>query len=171
MKQILCAVIAAAILAAGPFAGRARADEGGEDRGHRSEQFEKRMKERLGLSDDQAAKLKAAWKAEKETMKSLREQSKETARKLESEVRDLASEKDIQATLDQLDANRKSMAAERQKLEATTASILKPSQRAKMRLLLARRMKRGAHWKRRSGGASRGEDREKDETRRHGDDE
>jgi Spy/CpxP family protein refolding chaperone len=145
MKRIICAVIAAGLLAAGAV--RARADEGkeGKDGGRRGERVEKMMKERLGLSDDQVAKLKTAWKAEKETMKTLREQSKETARKLEDEVRDLASEKEIQATLDQLDANRKSMTAEHQKLEASVASILRPSQRAKMRLLMARRMKHRGH--------------------------
>jgi Spy/CpxP family protein refolding chaperone len=137
MKRIICAVIAAGLLAAG-----ARADEG-KDGGRRGERIEKMMKERLRLSDDQSAKLKTAWTAEKATMKTLRERSKETARKLESEVRDLASEREIQATLDQLDANRKSMEDERQKLESSVASILKPSQRAKMRLLLlARRMHR-----------------------------
>ena len=140
------AVLAAGLLASGPFVGRARAEDGGKD-GSRGERMERTMKEKLGLTDDQAVKLQAAWKAHKDAIKPLREQSKEAARKLESEIRDLSSEKEIQATLEQLDANRKAMTAERQKLEASTASILKPSQRAKLRLLFARRMKRGRHGK------------------------
>jgi Spy/CpxP family protein refolding chaperone len=102
----------------------------------------------------------------------LREQSKESGRKLEEEVRGLASDKEIQATLDQLDADRKAMAAEHQKLESSLASILKPYQRAKMRLLMAGRKKHGGHWGR--GGDERGKGDEhgdrKDGERRHHDD-
>jgi Spy/CpxP family protein refolding chaperone len=146
MKGIICAVIAAGLLAASPFAGRARAEEEGKSGGKRAEHMEKMMKERLGLSDDQAAKLKAAWEAEKTASKALREQAKEANRKLEEEVRGLASDKEIQATLDQLDAGRKAMAAEHQKLESSVASILKPYQRAKLRLLMAHMMKGRGRW-------------------------
>ena len=157
MKGIICAVIAAGVLAAGPFVGRARAEDGGKDEGKRTEdraesgdkraeQLEKMMKERLGLSDDQAAKLKTAWTAEKTASKTLHEQAEEANRKLEEEVRGLASDKEIQATLDQLDAGHKAMAAEHQKLESSMASILKPYQRAKLRLMMGRMMKERGHW-------------------------
>ena len=154
MKRIICAVIAAGLMAAGPLAGRARAEEGGKDEGRHSEHAEKMMKEHLGLSDDQAAKLKAAWKAEKDAVKPLHEQSKEAERKLEEEVRGLASDKEISATLDQLDAGRKAMAAEHQKLESSLASILKPYQRAKMRLFMKEHRKHGD----RKGGKDRHHD-------------
>ncbi|HEX4048229.1 MAG TPA: periplasmic heavy metal sensor [Elusimicrobiota bacterium] len=149
MKRIICAVLAAGLLAAGPLAASAKGGE--KDGGRREGRAMEMLKDRLGLTDDQAAKLKAAWEAQKKAVKDLRQQSREETRKLEGEVRDLASNKDIQETLDQLDANRKSMADERQKLEAASASILKPYQRAKLRLLLARRMKHRGHWGR--GGA------------------
>ena len=140
MKRIISAVLAVGLLAAGPLAGRVRAGEekGGKD-GEHAAHMEKMMKERLGLSDDQAAKLKSAWEAEKAAVKPLRKQAKESRRKLEEQVRGLASDKDIQATLDQLDADRKAMMDAHQKVEATVASVLKPYQRAKMRLMMARR--------------------------------
>jgi Spy/CpxP family protein refolding chaperone len=167
MKRIVCAVIAAGLLAAGPLARRALANEG-KPEGRNGEHAEKMLKERLGLSDDQAAKLKAAFESEKTAMKALREQSKEARRKLEEEVRGLASDKDIQATLDQLDEGRKAMSAEHQKFESSLASILKPYQRAKMRLLMAGHMKRrGGHWGR--GGDKHG-DSKGGEGRHHDDD-
>jgi Spy/CpxP family protein refolding chaperone len=155
MKRIICAVIAAGLLLAGPLAARARAEEG---EGH--ERMEKMLKERLGITDDQAAKLKAAREAEKAAVKPLREQAKEARRKLEEQVRGLASDKEIQATLDQLDAGRKAMMAEHQKLESAVAAALKPYQRAKLRLLMAEHMKRHGRW----GGRS-----EDEHERGHGD--
>ena len=166
MKRMICAVVAAGLLAAGPLAGRAFAeDEGAKDAGRRGEHAESRdkdgrgdhadkmMKERLGLSDDQAAKLKSAFDEHKKAEKALREDAKTAERKLEEEVRGLASDKDIQATLDQLDAGRKAMTDQHQKFEASLASILKPYQRAKMRLLMFEHMKRDgkegrrkSHW-------------------------
>ena len=143
MKRIVCAVIAAGLLA-GPLAGRARA-EGKDKDGDRAEHAEKFLKERLSLTEDQDAKLKAAQEAEKAAVKPLREQAKEARRKLEEQVRALASDKDIQATLDQLDAGRKAMTAEHQKLESALASVLKPYQRAKMRLLKTSHMKSRGH--------------------------
>ena len=171
MKRIICAVIAAGLLSAGPLARRARADEGGKDEAKHGEHIEKMMKERLGLSDDQAAKLKAAFEAEKAATKTLREQAKETSRKLEEEVRGLASDKDIQATLDQLDAGRKAMQAEHQKLEGSLAAVLKPYQRAKMRLLMMARMKKGrGHWGRGGPGEEKDCKGGKDKESRHHDD-
>lgn len=169
MKKIICAVIAAGLFAAGPFAVRARAEDGGHDEGGRAERagHMEKMKERLGLTDDQAAKLKAAWKAEKDASEELREKSKQASHKLEEEVRDLASEKEIQATLDQLDANRKAMMAERQKLEASFAAILRPSQRAKMRLMMEH-MRRHGHWGHDDG--DRDEGRKDGEEHEHHDD-
>jgi Spy/CpxP family protein refolding chaperone len=172
MKRIICALIAAGLIAAGPLAPRARADEGGKDGGKHGERAETMMKERLGLTDDQAAKLKAAFEAMKTATKTLREQSKETSRKLEEQVRDLSSDKDIQATLDQLDANRKAMAAERQKMESAAASILKPYQRAKMRLMMGNRMKHRGHEGRQrgEGGEHRWGGKGGEEGRHHDDD-
>jgi Spy/CpxP family protein refolding chaperone len=146
MNRIAYAVIAA-VLVVGPWAGRARAEDEGKDGGRRGE-FSAKMKTRLGLSDEQADKIKAAFTAEKSAVTPLRDQQKAQSRKLEEEVRDLASEKDIQATLDVLDAGRKAMMAERQKLESALASILKPSQRAKMRLLTMERMRKDSHGRR-----------------------
>lgn len=173
MKRFICAALAAGLLA-GPLAARARAEEAGK-KNEDAERMENKMKERLGLSDDQAAKLKAAWEAEKAAVKPLREQAKEGERKLEEQVRGLASDKDIQATLDQLDAGRKAMMAERQKVESTLASVLKPSQRAKMRLFMAHMKNRGpwghADRDRREGRKCEGgEDRDDSHERHHDDD-
>jgi Spy/CpxP family protein refolding chaperone len=173
MKRIICAVVAAGLLAAGPLSGRARAEEDEKDGGHKG-RAEHMLKDRLGLTDDQAAKVKAAHEALQAAMKPLREKAKESRRKLEEQVRGLASDKDIQATLDALDANRKAMQAEREKAESSMASALKPYQRAKMRLMMAHRMKARRHgrggpeggWKGRRGGD---EDRESGHDRGHGD--
>ena len=51
--------------------------------------------------------------AEKAAVKPLRKQAKESRRKLEEQVRGLASDKDIQATLDQLDARMGTMVGHR----------------------------------------------------------
>jgi Spy/CpxP family protein refolding chaperone len=162
MKLTAYAVIAAGFLAAVMGAGSARAEDGAKKDGDgRRAHFAEKMKERLGLTDDQAGKIKAAFEAQKAAIKPLREQQKAAARKLEEQIRDLASEKDIQATLDGMDATRKAMSAERQKLQAALAAVLKPSQRAKMRLMMASRMKHrhghrgGKSWGGRDGGERR----------------
>ncbi|MFI5362468.1 MAG: Spy/CpxP family protein refolding chaperone [Elusimicrobiota bacterium] len=179
MKRILCAVISAGLLATVGLTARAFAeDEGGKDagrggehsdkmkKGERGEHAERMLTERLGLSDDQAAKLKAAFEGQKKAEQGLREQSKQAERKLEEEVRGLASDKDIQATLDQLDANRKAMAEEHQKFESSVASILKPYQRAKMRLMMAEHMKKGG-WGHEDGDMHDRKDRDRDGDRDH----
>ena len=141
MKKIICAVLASGMLLAG-LSVRAHSQEKTEkEEGGRRGEFAEKLKERLGLSDEQSAKIKAAWEAEKAAIKPLREQGKEGMRRLEEQVRGLASDKDISATLDQLDANRKALMAEHQKMESAMASALKPFQRAKMRLMMAHERK------------------------------
>lgn len=175
MKRTICAAAAVAVLAMG-FSAHARAQDEGADKGGRHAEFADKMKKRLGLSDEQVGKMEAAWEAQAAALKPLREQREESMRKLEEQVRELASDKDISATLDALDANRKAMMTERQKLESAMAAALKPYQRAKMRLLMGREMKshrpgerddwggRGGPGERRPGrwGGPRGEPRGED---------
>jgi Spy/CpxP family protein refolding chaperone len=153
MKRILSAVLAVGLLAAGPVAVRVRAAEGAKDLKDEADHHEEMLKEKLSLSDDQASKLKSAWEAEKAAVKPLFKEAKENHRRLEEQVRGLASDKEIQVTLDQMDAVRKAMTAEHQKLEATLASVLKPYQRAKLHLLMAEHMKKHGGM----GGHGRGE--------------
>jgi Spy/CpxP family protein refolding chaperone len=184
MKRSIHAALAAAVLLTGLCAPRLRADDGdkkSDKDGRKAEWAAKRqehLKKKLDLTDDQAAKLAAAFKAERETMKPLREKSKETSKALRELVRNKASDKDISAALDKQDAARKAAMAERQKFQASLDSILKPTQRAKLRLMrekmMHRRMAMGRRWGRRGRGGDRCEGgRGKDGDRGHdrGDDE
>lgn len=183
MKRSLHAVLAAAVLLTGLCAPRLRADDGdkkSDKDGRRAEWAAKRkehLKKKLDLSDDQAAKLDAAFKAERETMKPLREKSKEASKALRELVDKKGSDKDVAAALDKLDGAHKAVMAERQKFSAGLDSILKPTQRAKMRLMREKMMHRrmamggwGRHGRRgdRCGGGrgkdgDRGHDRDGDE--------
>lgn len=157
MKYTTYVLLAAGMLMASYQVALANPESGGDKSDHRGA-FAEKMKERLGLTDEQAVKVKSEWEAEKTAFKTLHQQQREATQKLEDQVRSLASEKDIQATLDQLDAGRKAMAAEMQKHESSLASVLKPSQRAKMRLFMRQEMGRRFHGKH---GADRHEGRDK----------
>lgn len=147
MKRFIIAGLAVGFLAAGPWAGRAGAEDDsktGAPAAHRDNDdhnsgLQKLLKEWVGVNDEQAAKLTSTWDAEKAVVKPLREQDRELERKLEEQVRALAPDKEIMVTLDQLDANVKVEEAEYQKVVAVFAATMKPYQRAKLRLM------RGSH--------------------------
>jgi Spy/CpxP family protein refolding chaperone len=126
-----------AVLAAAPFA-RADGDKKGDDRDHKpnpewAAKMQARMKERLNLSDEQAAKLEAAMKTAREDMKPLSERSRAAEKKLEAVV-GAGTDAEVEAALKEADSARKSLEEQRHKFEATLATILKPRQLAKMRL-------------------------------------
>jgi Spy/CpxP family protein refolding chaperone len=92
------------------------------------------MKDKLGLSDDQAGKLKAAFEAQKAAAKPVREQMKVSLEKLKWQVDSKADAKDISATLASVDQARKALRDQREKFAGSLSSILTPEQRAKMAL-------------------------------------
>ena len=109
---------------------------------HREMTGEK-WKEKLGLSDDQVAKLKSAMKARREAVEPLRKQLKEDMEKLGGQIKLKNSDSEIQATLDRMESTHKAMQAEREKFISSLKSFLTPTQRAKMLLSMTRIMHRG----------------------------
>lgn len=104
------------------------------------EAFIERMKEKFGISDEQAAKLKAAKRARRDADAAIHADIQAAMRKLSDQLEDKAPEKDLTATLDKIVAGRKSMRAEEDKFEAALTSILTPTQRAQMLVAMKGRM-------------------------------
>lgn len=114
------------------------------------EAFVERMKEKFGISEEQAAKLKAAKRARRDADAAIHGDIQAAMRKLSDQIEDKAPEKDLSATLDKIAAARKSMRAEEDKFEAALTSILTPTQRAQMLVAMKGRM--GKHGGKRGKG-------------------
>lgn len=146
MKRYICAALAAALLMPGMWAVSARAQdddaapEMGEHQG--GGKMLERMKDKLGLTDEQAGKLQASMKAHHEAMRPLWLQAKDTMKKLGEQLKSKAPDAEIQASLDALKSAHKEIAAEDEKFRDGLASFLTPTQRAKMTLGMAMRMRR-----------------------------
>ncbi len=106
-----------------------------------------KLKDKLGLTDDQVSKLDAARKAHQEAVKPLRERMKADIAKLREQVKSKASDAEIKATLDDLDGAWKGLRGAMEKLKSDSAAILTPTQQAKMTLWHVRRMRQA--WRRR----------------------
>ena len=101
------------------------------------------MKEKLGLSDEQSQKVEAAWKGHREALKPLREQLRKAVKKVRGELDIEASDKDIQAALEQVAKARKALSAKEEELRQALDAMLTPAQRAKMLLLREKMMRHG----------------------------
>lgn len=101
-----------------------------------------RMKERLGLSDEQVAKFQDAMKAHRAAMKAQGQKVRAAIKKLAEDVKAKAKDEDITADLAALKDARRGMLDENGKFEDGLASFLTPTQRAKMALGMARMMNR-----------------------------
>ena len=142
MKRIISTVTAAAMLAGAlalPAILRAEGKPEGQE-GKKGE-FAERMREKLGISEEQEAKLKTAKRARRDGTEAAMSDVKAAVRKLHDQLEDKASEKDLSATLDKLVAARKAMRAEEDKFEATLSAALTPTQRAKMVVAMAGHMR------------------------------
>lgn len=168
MKRYICAALAAALLAPGLWAVSARADDGdsgqemaehhqGGDADHAK--MAEGMKKRLGLSDDQAAKLKDAMKAHHDAMKPLWDKTKDDMKKLHEQLKAKAPDSEVQTSLDTLKADHKSAAAEEEKFH-DSLSFLTATQRAKM-LFGAMRMRHERMMGGRGRRGPKGDDEEK----------
>jgi len=100
-------------------------------------------KQKLGLSDAQAAKLEAAMKTHREAMQPLREKQGAALKTLGEQIKSNAGDSAVQATLDQLKSLQNSVQAESEKFHQTLASFLTPTQQGKM--LVGMMMHMGAH--------------------------
>jgi len=90
-----------------------------------------RMKDKLGLTDDQVAKLKTLFDSQREAGKPLMDQTKIDMDTLQQKVDTKASDVDLKKALDVLSGDRKAMEANRQKMEDQLRQILTPFQQAK----------------------------------------
>ncbi|MBI4678847.1 MAG: periplasmic heavy metal sensor [Elusimicrobia bacterium] len=97
-----------------------------------------RMGKRLGLTEDQAKKMKEINKSRREAVSPLRKKLQEEMRNLRQLVRDEATDKEIQASLTRLQDSRKSMQAETEKFKGKLEAVLTPSQQAKMLLAMGK---------------------------------
>lgn len=161
MKRIISMATAAGLLAGALLLPAVLRAEDGPGKGGK-EAFIERMKEKFGISEEQAAKLKAAKRARRDADAAIHSDIQAAMRKLSDQLEDKAPEKDLSATLDKIAASRKSMRAEEDKFEAALASILTPTQRAQMLVAMKGRM--GKHGKgkmgpgKMGGGPKRGDD-------------
>ena len=159
MKRLACAVMMGG-LASGAWLAPAFCAQGGGGgpraggKGAHRMMSPEKLKDNLGLSDEQLAKLEAARKAHAEAVKPLREQMKAGMEKLRGQVKNKAADADIQATMDELSQGRKSMQQAREKFQEDLKSFLNPTQRAKMLLHAMKAMRQG-QWQGK-GGKGRG---------------
>ncbi|HTA77424.1 MAG TPA: Spy/CpxP family protein refolding chaperone [bacterium] len=109
------------------------------------------MKQKLGLTDDQAAKLKTAMKKQMEANKPLRDQEKIDIDTLQQKVDSKASDSDITAALDKLKEDRKALQEAQERSMEKMKSILTPTQQAKWVLSMGRGMGMGK-WDRKKKG-------------------
>lgn len=108
----------------------------------RRERMAAMMKDKLGMNDEQFKKLEDAHKKARESIKPLREQLEKAIDKAHGELLIDASDKEIQAALDQVDKARKALASQEEKSRAEIEGMLTPKQRVKM-LVFHGRMHRG----------------------------
>jgi Spy/CpxP family protein refolding chaperone len=117
-----------------------------EMKGGPGEDGEKRMdrlKEKLGLTDTQAKKLKAAMKKEREANKPLLDQAKIDMDTLQQKVDSKASDDEIKALLDKLMADHKAINEAQENGKEKFRTILTPMQQAKWVLMMKDGMGRG----------------------------
>jgi Spy/CpxP family protein refolding chaperone len=113
-----------------------------------------KMKAKLGLTDDQVAKLKAMGEANKNAFKPFMEKERGIIAKLNDQVVNKAPDADIQTTLNDLKANRSAMKEQMEKMQDEKDTILTPTQQAK-RILAREKMFKHAHGK--HGGMHKGQ--------------
>jgi Spy/CpxP family protein refolding chaperone len=121
------------------------------------------LKEKLGLTDDQATQLKEAFKKQEEAIKPLRDQEKIDVDMLQQKVDTKASDSDIKALLDKLKEDHKTVQDAQERSMDKMRTILNPTQQAKWVLSMRDRM--GA-WGRR-GWDHKKDDGKKDGVKKH----
>lgn len=154
MKYLTSALLIAGLLAGPSSATKLHAEKDqpeGMDDSAQSERHEKMLK-KLGLSDEQMEKMKAAAKAHRETIKPLRKEMRADMKKLREQIKNRAGDAAVAATLGKLELTRKAIQAENEKMKAATDELLTPTQQAKMLLKMMKQMHDGPGKGRRHGG-------------------
>jgi len=98
------------------------------------EKFKDLMQKRFDLSDDQQAKLKEAFEAQRKAAEPLHKELRVGLAKLRWQVEAEADSKELAATLAQLDKTRKALQSQQDKFLSSLKNILTPVQQAKMLL-------------------------------------
>ena len=96
------------------------------------------LKEKLGLTDDQATQLKEAFKKQEEAIKPLRDQEKIDVDVLQQKVDTKASDSDIKTLLDKLKEDHKTVQDAQERSMEKMRTILNPTQQAKWVLSMRR---------------------------------
>lgn len=159
MKQLIKATLVAVVIASALFVPNAYTEnkEEGVKKMPHHEMTAEQWKEKLGITDEQAEKLKAAKKAKHEALKPLWEQSIESLKELRSQVENKASDEQIQVTLDKLTGIHKAIQTENEKFNNEAASFLTPTQRAKLMLVMVHKHHARAAKNRKHKGSESGE--------------
>ncbi len=139
MNRWIPAVLAGLLLVAVP---RAQATDDAQAPAKKGE-HEMKWAGKMGLTDEEAGKLKEAFKAEREAAKPLRRGLRDALTKLHDQVQDKASDKDLQASLDRVDQAREALRAEHEKFRKKVAGMIPVEKRAKIALMMAHRRKHG----------------------------
>lgn len=121
-------------------------DDGG-DGGMMGGRFGGRLKEKLGLTDDQAAKLKDFFKKQREDNTPLRDQMRIDMDTLRQKVDTKAPDSEIKKLLDKLSEDQKGMQAARERTKDQLREILTPTQQAKMLFMMHRGRGRMGMWR------------------------
>ena len=90
------------------------------------------FKEKLGLTDEQAAKLKDLFKAQREETKPLRDHLRIDIDNLRLQVDSNASKSELAATLDKLSGEKKALRTAQEKFQQKLRGVLDPKQQAQM---------------------------------------
>ena len=148
MKHVICATLLASLVAVPLCATKTHNNQKDDSKaattsGHR--RMADRMKEKLGLNDAQAKKLDAVSQEQRTAVKPLQEALSKAIRKINGLLDIEASDKDIQAALDQVEQARQSLRVETDKFQKTMETMLTPTQRAKMLIMHEKMMRRGGH--------------------------
>ena len=93
-----------------------------------------------GLSQEQREKVQAAMKAEREAMKPLHRDLRDSITKLSDLLEDGAGEKELQTQMDRVEKVRKAIQTQREKSEAKISAMLPVKQRAMMMVRMAHQM-------------------------------
>lgn len=126
------------------------------DHGDWGEKRMDHMKEKLGLTDDQAASLKTVFKKQMEANKPLRDQERIDIDTLRQKVDSKASDSDIKQILDKLKVDRKQLQEAQERSIEKIRSILTPTQQAKWVLMMEHGLMGRGKWNGKKGDWKKG---------------
>jgi protein CpxP len=157
-RMIIALSIIALVIAGFAYATASQRQRGGFHRGQRGEMFTNRMGERLGLTDDQKAKVKEILEAEKTAVKPLTDELAETRRQLrEATAEGRFDEAQVSALAEKQGQALAKLIVEKERVKSSIYAVLTPEQRTKANGFLNRfEMRRHEHRGKRGEGKGNG---------------